>query len=355
MTFDDIAIRGPRARGVPTEPTTGRAAATGEERPQPTLFHSEPWRRAVEETFQLRIEEFVPRGEPDGSAYYSVVSDIRGDRVVCTPFSDACDPLLGSVGWGEFAGHLRSMGLPITVRPFRCVPAINDASFERRSELLWHGIDLRGGPDQVWDGLKSKVRTAIRRAPKEGISFRESSRLADLETFHRMHVELRKAKYRLLAQPFRFFAALHDGFGDDLLVITAEDESGPVASMVYLAWNGVWYYKFSASLPRGYRPNAAMIVEACRHGAERGLDLVDLGRSDVDQPGLISFKRQFASDERPLTTLHWRPERPVDRPGPGVGDAVDDLLGAVTALLTAPDVPNDVTAAGGDLLYRYFA
>ncbi|MDH3679949.1 MAG: GNAT family N-acetyltransferase [Acidimicrobiia bacterium] len=348
MTIDDATATNPSLR---TGPPTGPRPAAIHERDEPTLFHSEPWRRAVEATFGVRIDEFVPTSEPAGIAYYSLLSDVRGERIVCTPFSDVCDPLLGPVGWREFADHLQSMELPITIRPFRCQPAITDHSFERRHELLWHGIDLREGHEPVWDGLRSKVRTAIRRAPKQGITLRASSRLDDLKTFHAMHVELRKSKYRLLAQPFEFFAALHDGFGHDLLVITAEDHSGPVASMVYLAWNGVWYYKFSASLPRGYRPNAAMIIEACRHGAERGLQLLDLGRSDRDQPGLVSFKQQFASEELPLTTLHWQPDGPADP----AGNAAGELLGAVTELLTAPDVPNEVTAAGGDLLYRYFA
>ena len=49
---------------------------------------------------------------------------------------------------------------------------------------------------------------------------------------------------------------------------TTGDLSTPVAAMVYIAWNGVWYYKFSASYPRCYRPNAAMIIEACRDTEE---------------------------------------------------------------------------------------
>ncbi len=316
-----------------------------------TLFHSQPWRRAVEEAFGVEIRRFSPISEPGGFAYFSVIDDLRGRRVISTPFSDFCDPCLGPVGWREFAGHLRSFDAPVTVRPFRNLVAANDDSFERRDELLWHSIDLEPGFDHLWDGLKSKVRTAIRRAPKAGITFRVSSRLADLEAFHAMHVELRRSKYGLLAQPFSFFDALRDGFGDDLAVILAEEDGEPVAAMVYLAWNGVWYYKFSASVARNYRPNAALLIEACREGVERGLSLVDMGRSDIDQPGLLSFKRQFATEELPLTTLHWQPPGHANPSGAEATSA----LGQLTELLTRPDVPHDVTARGGDLLYRYFA
>lgn len=317
-----------------------------------TLFHSEPWREAVEQTFQVKIQEFTPASEPGGLAYYSTLSDIRGERVVCTPFSDFCDPLIRTeAGWNEFANHLRSFDRPVTVRPFINDLAIADSSFEQRRELLWHGVDLTNGADHVWDSLKSKLRTSIRRAAKLGITFRFSSEMDDIRTFHAMHVDLRKSKYRMLAQPLSFFEALHDRFADDMAVVLAEDADGdPVAGMVYFAWNGVWYYKFSASYDRRYRPNSAMLMEACREGAERGLRLVDMGRSDIDQPGLVDFKREFATEERALTTLHWRPEDFDNQ----VGDEAGRTLGAMTELLTDESVPNRLAAEGGDLLYRFF-
>jgi len=319
--------------------------------PTETLFHSEPWRHAVETAFGVRIDRFVPTADPFGVAYYALIEDLRGQRVVSTPFSDFCDPLFGPEGWGEFANHLRSFGYPVTVRPFANEAAINDSTFEQRQELLWHGIDLSEGHDKVWSSLSSNSRTKIRRAAKLGITFRASSSVADLATFHRMHVALRKSKYGLLAQPFGFFTTLYEGFGDDLMVLTAECDGEAVASMVFLAWNGVWYYKFGASVERAYRPNAALINEACRLGAERGMTLLDMGRSDIDQPGLVAFKRTFAPGERALTTLHWRPEG-YHNPQ---GDSAGAVLGQVTKLLTAADVPDATTTRAGDLLYRYFA
>lgn len=317
-----------------------------------TLFHSEPWRQAVEQTFELKILEYAPPAEPKGRGYYSALSDIRGERIIGTPFSDFCDPMIETkAGWDEFADHLRSFQRPVTVRPFRNELAIADTSFEQRRELLWHGIDISDGVEPIWDGLKSKNRTAIRRAGKAGISFRFSSKMEDIATFHTMHVDLRKSKYRMLAQPLGFFESLHDRFGDDMAVLLAEDADGdPVGGMVYLAYDGGWYYKFGASYPRNYRPNAAMIIEACREGAERGLTLLDMGRSDLDQPGLIDFKRQFATEEVALTTLHWQPEEYNDPAASEVGKT----LGAITELLTDPLVPNELTARGGDLLYRFF-
>lgn len=347
-THEETAGRSAQPNGSDGAADGGIEAVTGPR----TLFHSEEWRQAVEQAFQLKIDSFTPSSEPDGLAYYSVLSDVRGERVVATPFSDFCDPLLATeAGWKEFADHLRSFGRPITIRPFLNQHALADRSFEHRQELLWHGVDLSLGGDHIWDSLKTKLRTSIRRAGKLGITFRFSSEMADIETFHRMHVDLRKSKYRMLAQPLGFFAALHDRFGEDMAVVLAEDADGdPVASMVYFACEGVWYYKFGASYDRRYRPNSAMLMAACREGADRGLDLLDMGRSDIDQPGLIDFKREFATEERLLTTLHWQPEDFTNE----MGAEVSKTLGAVTELLTDQSVSNEVTANGGELLYRYF-
>ncbi len=337
---------------TPAEQVTTEAATLVAPMYCETLFDSEPWRQAVEQTFELKILDFEPLSEPGGRAFYSVISDIRGERVVSTPFSDFCDPqLTTAAGWSEFADHLRSYNRPVTIRPFHNRLAIEDDSFEQRHELLWHGIDLSHGVDHVWDGMKSKHRTKVRRAEKEGISFRFSSSIDDIATFHAMHVDLRKSKFRMLAQPFEFFEALHDRFGDKMAVLLAEDPDGaPVAGMVYFEHEGVWYYKFGASYPRSYRPNSAMIMAACREGVDRGLQLLDMGRSDIDQPGLVDFKRQFASEERALTTLHWKPEDCNDPTAEEVGQT----LGAITELLTDPEAPNELAAKGGALLYRYF-
>ena len=49
-----------------------------------------------------------------------------------------------------------------------------------------------------------------------------------------------------------------------------------------------------------------------RCGIERGLGLVDWGLSDVDQPGLVAFKRKWATIERKILTL--RAGTPAPRP-----------------------------------------
>jgi len=72
--------------------------------------------------------------------------------------------------------------------------------------------------------------------------------------------------------------------------------------------------------------------------------------SDPAQPGLVRYKRKFATSERPIDLLRFEPESYAD----ARGASVSRMLSRVTQLLTEPGVPDSVTRAAGDELYRYF-
>jgi CelD/BcsL family acetyltransferase involved in cellulose biosynthesis len=170
---------------------------------------------------------------------------------------------------------------------------------------------------------------------------------------HGLHVLLRKNKYGYLAQPQEFFERIWQEFAPDgrCATLVASVDGHVVAAALFLEWNGALYYKFGASLAEHLhlRPNDAIYWTGIRLALDRGLDLVDWGLSDLDQPGLVRFKRKWATIERRLLTL--RSGTPAPRPG---AREFGDTLTALTGLLTGPTVPDDVTARAGALLYRYF-
>ena len=119
--------------------------------------------------------------------------------------------------------------------------------------------------------------------------------------YHRLHVDLRKRKYRLLAQPLEFFERIRQAFApaDALRIALALVDGRPVAGAVYVVWGDTVYYKFGASraefLP--LRPNDALHWRLIRWAHDRGLRTLDWGLSDLDQPGLVAYKRNWASRE----------------------------------------------------------
>ena len=281
------------------------------------------------------------------------IADIRGERIASLPFSDYCDPLVEQPGaWAELVQPILAAGVPVRLRCLRNMLPVEDGRFRVTGRALWHGVDLARAEDAIWAGLDASARQNVRKAERHGVVVRRSSGLEDLRLFHSLHAQLRKSKYRMLAQPFAFFEALHALLApeDRIWVLLAEVDGVVVAGILFLEWGDTLYYKFNASIDTHLRPNDLLVWEGIRLGRSRGLARLDFGLSDTGQPGLVRYKSKFATEERAISLLEWRPDGHADPRGEEVGR----MLHHVTRLLTEPSVPDTVTRAAGDELYRYF-
>jgi CelD/BcsL family acetyltransferase involved in cellulose biosynthesis len=334
-----------------TDPRWRTLAATG------SLFTSPPWIKSVCDTYgftpQGRIVTDAAGRPTDGFAWVPI-SDIRGDRLLSLPFSDRADPLVTNPStWSHLLADALHTDVPLKIRCLDSAVATTDARLVRVGEAAWHGTLLGVPVPELYRSLSSAARRNITAAERNGVRIDTVTGIDGLRTYHRLHVALRKHKYRLLAQPFAFFERIWHEFSvdDGIATLLAHINGEPVAGAVYLAWNDVLYYKFGASLARSLplRPNDALAWTALRLASERGLRLLDWGLSDIDQPGLIAYKRKWASEERRIVTLHS-----IGRDPDNHLDA-DDLLNEVTRLLTDDAVPDHITEQAGCVLYRYFA
>ena len=263
------------------------------------LFSSAPWTRAVARTYGFRISAAV-RGAAaavDAALLFSRVSDLRGDRIVCGPFCDYCDPLAEDAeAWQAIVEPVLAMQLPVTLRCLHNEWPARDPRFTVAGRAAYHSIDLgpRGGGAVERPRRIRPPERAQGAAP--GCTIREGRSLDDVRAFFDMHCMVRKAKYRLLPQPFALFEALHEAFApeDRLVVLLADCAGSVVAGTLYIQWGDTLYYKFNASADRQACPNDLLVWEGIRLGQRRGLRRFDFGASDYAQPGLLRYKRKFA-------------------------------------------------------------
>jgi CelD/BcsL family acetyltransferase involved in cellulose biosynthesis len=330
----------------------GAAAA----HPMGGLFSSAPWTRAVARTYGFEVSATVRNADgagADAALLFARVSDLRGERIVCGPFSDYCDPLAGDAeAWRELVAPLLAMRLPVTLRCLRSSWPAQDARFTVSGRAAWHGVDLDRTEEDIWHGLDGPARRDVRKAQRLGVTIREGSTIEELKAFFDMHCQVRKTKYRLLPQPFAFFESLLGAFSPEgrLVVLLAEQDGAVVAGSVFLIWGDTLYYKFSASLDRRANPNDLIVWEGIRLGRSRGLRRFDFGASDYDQPGLVKFKRKFATEVGEIVRLRWLPPGHADQRAEQAGR----LLSRMTHLLTDPAVPDPITRAAGEALYAQF-
>lgn len=325
---------------------------------QPSLvFHTPMWLQVIAETYQfaLRALVLVEDEKPVAGVAFGHVQDAFGDRLVTLPFSDFGDPIVDSAEqWQQLSQALVQFGHPIKLRTLHNTLPLDDPHFEQTARARWHGIDLTRGKDALWSNLHHSARRAIRKAEKRGATVRQSTTLDDMMTFYYFHVDVRKHKYGMVAQPRVFFEQIWQeliqaGHG---FVLIAEVDDEPIAATLFLHWQNTLTYKFNASSRASleFRPNDLIIWHGIQTGIELGLERFDFGLSDWDQDGLVRYKRKFATEEK---TIHFLKHTPTAWQ-PTAAQPLRSLFPQLTDLFTDPSVPPEITAKAGDLLYRYF-
>jgi CelD/BcsL family acetyltransferase involved in cellulose biosynthesis len=324
-----------------------------------SIFHTPMWMNVISATYGISFSAAVvvdDTGKYIAGLPYAVVDDARSRRAVLLPFSDFCDPLVDSMAeWTLLADQLISLGIPVSIRCIKSDLPMADDRFALVGKAMWHGVDVSGEPAAIRRGIHRSAKNKINKARKAGVEVRTGGAIADVRSFFDLHVRVRKYRHGLLAQPIRFFETLWRHLietGEGTLLL-ADLGGEPIGAIFLLQWQDTLYYKFSA-MSRKHMPlgaNDLLLWHAILEAKERDLELLDLGPSDIDQPGLVDYKRKFATREAEILRLtHTPPGLDLRRTA-----ELDQVLGAVTELLTRAETPDAVTEEAGDVLYQYFA
>jgi lipid II:glycine glycyltransferase (peptidoglycan interpeptide bridge formation enzyme) len=321
-----------------------------------SIFHSPEWLGILARTYPFEIKAAIKtdtRGQAIAGLPYCIVDDIRGKRIVSIPFSDFSDALVQSFDeWQELLEPLLDEDCPIMLRCLHNNIPLEDKRFALAKQAKWHGIDLAADLDSIWAALHPSARRAIRKSETMGIRVRTAED-GELREFFNLHLQLRKYKYQLLAQPYCFFENIWKTLVESQkgLILLAEYEGKVIGAIVYLAWKDVFTYKFSASHQEELqaRPTDILLWEAVKYAKALDYKYLDLGLSDWEQEGLLRFKRKYASEEKAISFLRYEP--PNYSPPE---DKIGSTLSCLTDLFTRLDVPDKVTEEAGNQLYRYF-
>ncbi len=324
--------------------------------PDGSLFTSPPWITAVSDTYGFTPSASVvvdESGSASAGVAWTDVDDLRGRRRLTLPFCDRADPIAADrTAWEALAADALTEDIPLTLRCLDTSPAVEDPRLSTIGEAAWHATPLTRSLDELHAAFRPQTRRNIATAERAGVQVILSAEVEAVREYHRLHVELRKRKYRLLAQPREFFDRIWKAFApaDGIRTALAVVNGRPVAGALYLLWQDTAYYKFGASqaefLP--LRPNDAIHWHVIRWAHGRGLRMLDWGLSDLDQPGLCRYKSGWAGVEGRIRTLN------AGGPPRGRRADVEETLSAITDLLTEPSVPQPVTERAGAALYRFF-
>ena len=323
-----------------------------------SVFHSPSWIQVLTDTYGWQASAYVvlnDRGEPQAGIPFCRIADMMGERILALPFSDYCDPLVNDQQcWDYLVDCLLPHRCPISLRCLHNDLPLLDKRFAVVKQAKWHRLDLKPDLDQVWQGIDDSTHRAVRKSQREGVEVRVARSESELRAFFDMHLKVRKYKLGMLAQPYLFFQNIWRHFVDTqngfLLLAVYQDKI--VAGDFFLEWKDTLYYKFNASLPAdlSHRPNDLLIWEGIQRGKARGFDFLDFGLSDIDQEGLVRYKRKFGTEEKIISFLRHTPNGL-----PNLAEKLTrDLLTQLTRRFTDQMVPDPVTEKAGEDLYRLF-
>lgn len=320
------------------------------------LFESPPWLASIRDAYGIVPEAQLAldrAGRPVAGLTAGLVDDGLGRRRSSFPFSDYTDPIGPSVDVVLERLLTRNVDAsePYAVRSRRTdLSEVHPHLVERGLDAL-HQVDLDPGIDALWERLAAKARQNVRRSGAAGLTIEESADRQALARFHRMHIELRRHKYRMLAQPIDYFDALHQHLASNLTVLTARHDGTAIAAFVLLRCGDTAYYKLGSSTPGASAvraTDALMWHSICFARTEWGCSTLDLGLSDLAQPGLIRFKAKYATTASKVVSYRTPTE------GAPQEHQLRATINALTDALIDPGVPHEVLQRASSELYRYF-
>ena len=322
-----------------------------ERHPRASVFHTRGWLEALKRTYGYKPFALTTTDQgplENGLPVCRVRTWATRRRLVSLPFSDHCDPLVDapddlSAMVGFLAGGMgKWRRMPIELRPLRGAPPGLSAG----NSYLLHTLDLARPIEQIFDGFHhSGTQRGIRRAERDGVEYERGSSDRLLRAFYAL-LRMTRRRHALPPQPFSWFRNLVACLGDRVAIHLASHKGKPIASILTVSFRKTMVYKYGGSDAAYHRLYGMPFLfwRAIQGARSEGAEHLDLGRTDLDQTGLVVFKEHLGAARSKLTYYTLPPRKAAKaRKGPFT-------RAARRVLPHLPDVALDLT---GRLIYRH--
>ena len=283
--------------------------------PHASVFHTSEWLRALQRTYGYQPIAFTTSSPEtaldDGVVFCQVRSWLTGRRLVSLPFSDHCEPLVASSErFTAIAEHLRQVRTDghwdyIELRPHSEVIAATPRITAK--ERYWlHRLDLRPSEEALFAAFqKDSIQRKVQRAERERLVYVEAHDENALRTFYEL-LQMTRRRHQLPPQPLEWFRNLAEAFGTSMKIRLARHRDRAIAAIVTLRHGDTMVYKYGAS-DEAFHPLGGMhllLWKTIQEARSIGCTTLDLGRCDVDNEGLATFKDRWGATRSNMT--YWQ-------------------------------------------------
>jgi CelD/BcsL family acetyltransferase involved in cellulose biosynthesis len=323
--------------------------------PQGSVFHTTAWLDALSRTYGYEPVVYTTSPPPNklsnGIVFSRVRSWVSGSRLVSLPFSDHCEPLATPEEMSELMHSLRaSRRLTrwkyIEIRPLRQDAAASTHDLTRSESYSLQTLDLKPDLCTLFHNFhKSCIQRKIQRAERENLTYEEGRSDTLLNKFYDLLL-LTRRRHGLPPQPLAWFRNALECLGDRILIRIASKNGQAIASIITMQYKNVLVYKYGCSDSRfnNLGGNSLLFWRAIQDAKKSGLLKFDLGRSEADNRGLITFKENWGAVTRPLDYYRLPARQPFHLHSGWCSRVVRGVFSVM---------PDTLFAATGKLLYRH--
>jgi len=278
-----------------------------------SFFHTSLWARVLEATYGFKPLYFVLQ---EGGRFslmmpmMEVYGPLKGKRGVALPFTDRCAPLFQEPESVKAAVQCAiDFGKTSNWRSIDW----RDDRYGYEGTRTWetyliHEIGLGKTEEDHFKSLGGNNRRNIHKALRDGVTVRIEQSAGSLNSFYRLNCVTRK-RHGLPPQPFIFFKNVFEHIlsRDHGLVFSAYHAGKVIAAAVFFHFGTEALFKYGASEMdhQGLRPNNLIMWEALKWYNSRGFGSLNLGRTELDNPGLLRYKRSWGATERTLSYFRY--------------------------------------------------
>ena len=282
--------------------------------PRASIFHSRGWLQALCKTYGYTPTAFTtsPPGHPltNGIPFCRITGFFGKRRLVALPFSDHCEPLVGDLEELKsiltFLQHQRDIEQwdYVEMRPASSELAAG-TEFAKSQTFSFHKLNLCHSPEKIFHSFhKNCVQRKIRRAEREGLVYEKGTTDLLLRKFYQLLLQTRR-RHGVPIQPLSWFRNLIGCLDPGLTIRVASKYGRAIASILTLRYKHVLVFKYGC-LDRRFSKYGGMqllLWRAIEEAKQSDLWEFDLGRSDSDNPGLVTFKDRWGAVRSELVYL----------------------------------------------------
>jgi lipid II:glycine glycyltransferase (peptidoglycan interpeptide bridge formation enzyme) len=262
----------------------------------------------------------APTGElRDGLVFCRISSWVTGRRLVSLPFSDHCELLCDSPdNLGFLIRYLKTTlqrgdWRYLEIRPIdqNFLPTADKDGLMPAASYFLHVIDLRPDLRDVFQRLdKDSVQRRINRAEQAGLIEKCGTSKDLLKDFYTLFL-LTRGRHRVPPTPYAWFQNLIRHQGKALEIRLACQGKTPIAAILTLRFRHTVYFKYGCADSRFNKFGGMpwLLWRAIQAGKANGATRLDMGRTEEENTGLLTFKNHWVA--QPQRLVYWRfPQMP---------------------------------------------